>query len=540
VSRILVLGGYGGFGGRISRRLAEAGYCVLVAGRSPSKAVAFCKTGPGLLPIVLDRENIAEALVEHSPDLVVDASGPFQEMDLTIPRACIAAGVHYCDIADSRGFVEAIAGLDGTASEAGVVVIAGASSVPALSGAAIASLAHGMERVTAVEMAISASNQAAAGPAVAAAILGQVGKPFTLRRGGGAVTRYGWQEIEKLDFVVPGLQPLEGRRVALADVPDTALAPDRLPGRPAVTFRAGTELGFQNWALWLLSWPVRWQWLPSLAGLRHWLLPLQRLTARLGSDRSAMRVSLFGMSNGLRIERRWTLIAERGDGPEIPTLTVPLVAARILAGEERAGARDAGQALALTDFEPAFASLTISHASEERTQPDPLYRRVMGKRFDRLPPAVRRMHEVLRDGGASGEAEVLGATNPIGALVARIMRFPRPGQHRLPVSFVERDGGERWVRQFSETSFTSSLSMKNGALVERFGSLRFAFDLQSDDRGLEMTMTGWKFWRLPLPLALAPRSCAREWEELGKFNFDVPIELPLIGRIVHYKGWLVP
>lgn len=85
MSRILVLGGYGGFGGRISRRLAEAGYCVLVAGRSPSKAVAFCKTGPGLLPIVLDRENIAEALVEHSPDLVVDASGPFQEMDLTIP-----------------------------------------------------------------------------------------------------------------------------------------------------------------------------------------------------------------------------------------------------------------------------------------------------------------------------------------------------------------------------------------------------------------------------------------------------------------------
>lgn len=512
---------------------------MLVAGRSSSRAEAFCRTEPGLVPVALDREEIAEALTQHGPNLVVDASGPFQEMDLTVPRACIAAGVHYCDIADSRAFVEAVAGLDKAASDAGVVVISGASSVPALSGAAIASLARGMESVTAVEMAISASNQAAAGPAVAAAILGQVGKPFMLRRGGCAVTRYGWQEIEKLDFEVPGLQTLKGRRVALADAPDIALVPDRLPGRPAVAFRAGTELGFQNWALWLLSWPVRWRWLPSLAGLRRWLLPLQRLTAKLGSDRSAMSVRLFGMANGLRVERRWTLIAQRGDGPEIPSLTVPLLAARIIGGEERTGARDAGQALTLADFEPAFATLAISHTSEEHILPDPLYRRVMGERFDRLPLAVRRMHEVLRDGGASGEAEVLGATNALGTLVARIMRFPPPGRHKLQAAFAERDGEERWTRQFGATSFASSLSSKDGALVERFGLFRFMFDLPSDDRGLEMAMKGWAFGRLPLPLVLAPRSCAREWEELGRFNFDVPIELPLIGRIVHYKGWLV-
>lgn len=191
MSRILVLGGYGGFGGRISRRLAEAGHRVLVAGRSAYRAEAFCRTGSRLVPVELDRKDIAEALHHHRPDLVVDASGPFQEMDLAIPRGCIAARVHYCDISDSRAFIKAIATLDKSAGEAGVVVIAGASSVPALSGAAIASLASGMEIVTAVEMAISASNQAAAGPAVAAAILGQVGQPFELRRGGRTVTRHG-------------------------------------------------------------------------------------------------------------------------------------------------------------------------------------------------------------------------------------------------------------------------------------------------------------------------------------------------------------
>jgi hypothetical protein len=120
------------------------------------------------------------------------------------------------------------------------------------------------------------------------------------------------------------------------------------------------------------------------------------------------------------------------------------------------------------------------------------------------------------------------------------MRFPRPGRHKLLVAFTERDGEERWTRQFGAISFASSLSSKDGVLVERFGAFRFAFDLPSDDRGLEMTMRSWAFGRLPLPIILAPRSCAREWEDLGRFNFDVLIELPLIGRIVHYKGWLLP
>lgn len=540
VSRILVLGGYGGFGGRISIGLASAGHRVLVAGRSRSKAEAFCRTGANLTPITLDRADIAEALALHSPDMVVDASGPFQEMDLTIPRACIAARVHYCDIADSRAFVAVIAALDDSARAAGVVVISGASSVPALSGAVIASLTRGMERVTAVEMAISASNRAAAGPAVAAAILGQVGKPFALWRSGRETTGYGWQKMEKIDFSVPGLKPLTGRGVALADVPDVALLPHRLPGRPAVTFRAGTELGFQNRAVWLLSWPVRWGWLKSLTGLRRWLLPLQSLTAGLGSDRSAMLVRVFGVAGRRRVERRWTLIAERGDGPEIPALSVPLIVAGIAEGREAAGGRDAGQSLTMEEYEAVFATLAISHTSEELVLPDPLYRRVMGERFERLPPMVRTMHEVLRDGGATGEAEVQGASNVLGGLVARIMRFPREGQHKLHVAFAERDGRERWTRWFGISSFSSVLRESDGLLEESFGPLRFAFELSSSEYGLEMKMVRWALGPIPLPLALAPRSQAREWEEDNRFHFDVPIALPLIGRIIRYRGWLVP
>ena len=540
MSRTLVLGGYGGFGGRISRRLAGEGHAVLVAGRSVTKAEAFCRGEPRLIPIALDRSGIVEALSQHKPDLVVDASGPFQAMDLAIPRACIAAGVHYCDIADSTAFVLAIAHLDAVARERGVVVISGASSVPALSGAAVRALAADMDHVTAVEMAISASNRAAAGPAVAAAILGQVGKPFRIWRGGREATVYGWQDPIRVDFVVPGLRPLKQRRVALVNVPDVALTPDRLPGKPSVTFRAGTELDVQNMALWLLSWSVRWGWLKNLAGLGRWLASLQRLTARLGSDRSAMSVRVFGIVAGRRVERRWTLIAEQGDGPEIPTLAVPLLAARILGGQERPGARDGGQALALADFEPAFEGLAIAHAREEKALAPPLYQRVTGERFQFLPIAVRQIHSVLREGGASGEAHVSGAANALGALVARVMRFPPEGRYQLHVAFAERDGIERWTRAFGSYTFGSTLSDEAGSLTERFGPLRFKFELPSDERGLEMRMMSWSVWRVPLPLFLAPRSRAREWEQDGRFCFEVPIALPLVGKIVRYHGWLVP
>ncbi|MEJ5978959.1 DUF4166 domain-containing protein [Novosphingobium sp. PS1R-30] len=538
--RVLVLGGYGGFGGRICRRLAAQGHDVLVAGRSFAKAAAFCRDDPRLIPVGLERSDIVAELSQHAPDLLVDASGPFQAMDLAIPRACIAKGVHYCDIADSRRFVAAVPELDTAARQGGVVVISGASSVPALSGAVVRELSAGLDRVTAVEIAISASNRAAAGPAVAAAILSQVGKPFRLRRGRRTEITNGWQEPIRIDFEVAGLRPLRRRRVALVDVPDVALMPDRLPGTPSVIFRAGTELDFQNIALGLLSWPVRWGWLKSLAGLTPWLAPLQRLTARLGSDRSAMSLRLFGVVGDRRVARRWTLIAEQGDGPEIPALAVPALVARILAGEEQPGARDAGEALALADFQNAFAGLAIAHESSERALQPPLYARIMGGRFGQLPPVLREVHAILHDGGAAGEAEVTGAANLLGKLVARIMRFPPAGRYPLHVSFTERDGRELWTRRFGARTFASSLEEDNGCLVERFGPLRFRFDLPSDHRGLEMRMRAWSAWRIPLPLLFAPRSRAREWEADGRFCFDVPIALPLIGRIVHYRGWLVP
>src|SRR5207237_6660550 len=125
------------------------------------------------------------------------------------------------------------------------------------------------------------------------AILSYAGKPVRLWRGQAWRRGFGWQEMGQIAFRVAGA-PVLRRRVAICDVPDLALLPERYPGRPAARFRAGTELGIETVGLWLLSWLVRWSWLENLRPLTGLLVRAQRLLGGIGGARSAMRVVLKG------------------------------------------------------------------------------------------------------------------------------------------------------------------------------------------------------------------------------------------------------
>jgi hypothetical protein len=541
VSLVLVIGGYGGFGARLCGRLGRAGHELLVGGRSADKAARFCAGLPGARPLAVDRlGDIGALLARERPDLVVDAAGPFQGSDYRVPEACIRSGIPYLDLADARGFVAGIGALDREARAAGVAVVSGASSAPALTGAVARRLADGLDRVDKVDIALSAANRSDGGESVVAAILSYVGKPVVVWRAGRWTRVHGWQEMRREDFRFADGGGLGGRLVAVADLPDCELLPEMLPGRPAVTFRAGTELGFQMISLWLASWPVRWGWLKSLDRLRPWLMPLYRLTGWVGGDRSAMSITLTGSSDVGSVERRWTIVAERGEGLEVPTLAAELLVGEILAGRLPAGARNAASLLSLDRFEPAFAELPVRTQIAERDLSPPLYARAMGPAFEALPPAVRRIHEVRGDAGAVGEGRVRLGGGRMARLVAGAMRFPPEGNWPLHVAFAERGGSEKWTRDFGGHLFSSELSQAGDGVAERFGPLRFEFDLPSGPHGLEMRLRRWSAFHVPMPRFLAPSIGAREWEEDGRFRFGVAVALPLVGDVIGYSGWLEP
>jgi hypothetical protein len=246
--------------------------------------------------------------------------------------------------------------------------------------------------------------------------------------------------MKRVDFkFADGRGGLSGRLVALADLADLELLPALLTGRPAIAFRAGTELGFQMWALWLLSWTVRWGWVKSLAPARRAIVALYRLTGRIGGKRSAMSVTLAGRRGGALVERGWTVVAEQGEGLEIPTLAAELLAADILAGRVEPGARSCESLLTLERFEPLLARLPvrteIGRASAAAAALRPSDGRGLGRSAAGRRAAPPRF--LSRDGGAAGEGTVTRGRSLPARAVAVAMRFPKSGTWPLHVAFAE-------------------------------------------------------------------------------------------------------
>jgi Saccharopine dehydrogenase NADP binding domain len=372
--RVLVIGGYGVFGGRLARRLMQdTNLDVVVAGRSFRKAAAFVSEWGGT-PYGLDRdsdEQIDRALADLSPSLVIDAAGPFQAYGadpLGIARKTIAAGAHYLDLADDRRFVLAIAALDGPAKARGVCAIAGASTIPALSAAAADALAADL-RCPAIEIVIVPGNQAPRGLSLIRAILAQVGQPLRVWRAGRWSRTFGWGEPRTVRLSMPGAEPLPPRWASLIGAPDYDLFPKRY-GASSVLFRAGVELKVLHGGLWLLSWLVRFKIVNSLLGLAQAAQFVADLLKSIGTDRGGMAVTVAGRdAAGRAVRRTWMLIAEAGDGPSIPATPAFIVARKIFSGAVASGARPCLDVFTLDEAEapsPRLRSVLTGTISRRR------------------------------------------------------------------------------------------------------------------------------------------------------------------------------
>lgn len=546
--RILILGGYGTFGGRIVRLLArQKRWRLIVAGRSMRKADIFAQSlgDPRASGLALDRDAIdAAGLKALDLWLVIDASGPFQadgSLDYPVVRAALEAGLHYIDIADALDFVCGIAQFDAAAKSRGLTVIAGASSVPTLSSAVIAELAHDLDPLEA-EIAISSSNQATLGRSVHAALLSYAGKPIRIRRFGAAREIAGLQDWRSVDIHVPGHAPLKGRLVAPCEVPDLALLPARYPSLRKVIFRAGTELAILNRGAGFLARFVSLRILSSLSPLAGLASSAFGLLRGFGSSRSGMLLTVTGRQGAHWERRRWQVLAEDGDGLWVPALASALLAEKLDRGDLSPGAGPGFDMLRLAAFRAAFAGLRIADATEvERLGPSP-FRQWLGGSADALPPAIRAIHDDPLERSASGTVTVTRGIHPVAALMCRSLGFPPSGADLpLTVEFEPRGEGEIWRRIFPTSTFRSYLKPwpgRTGVVRECVGPLAYGFRLETDATGLRMIFERWWLCGIPLPRALGPRVEARQWQEGGDYCFLVNVAAPGLGRVIAYRGRL--
>jgi hypothetical protein len=175
--------------------------------------------------------------------------------------------------------------------------------------------------------------------------------------------------------------------------------------------------------------------------------------------------------------------------------------------------------------------------------PRPLFAQLLGEAFERLPAVVANLH--LRPGTTRyrGEVDVVRGTHPLARLCAWATRLPPSGHGPIQVEIVSDGGRERWTRFVAGHAMRSRLWAADGLLWECLGLATFAFRL-SVEHG-EMLWRVERFRTLgivPLPVrwfsGVQARESVQSTADGDRYHFDVRAALPLIGLLVHYRGWL--
>jgi saccharopine dehydrogenase-like NADP-dependent oxidoreductase len=359
---VLVLGGYGFFGQRISAALAAtASLRVLIGGRDLGRArAAACAMGlPVEHAVALNAHgrNLADTLRRLQVRVLIHTAGPFQGQDYSVACAAIDAGCHYIDLADGRQFVANIGSLSTLAASAGVTVISGASSVPALSSAVVDRYLPGFERLESIRLGIS-SGARAPGLATVKGVFTYAGAPIRCWQNGTWVDAHGWLNLCRHRFP----RPLGKRWLSSCDIPDLELFPRRYPTVQTVSFQAGFASDLGHLVVWSLAGLAKAGLLTDMGAFARPLHRVSRWMEPIMSDKGGMFVTLEGRgADGAPLQINWNLIAERNHGPHIPCGAAIALARKMASGESLpTGAMPCVGLLTVEEFLSPLRDLSIS------------------------------------------------------------------------------------------------------------------------------------------------------------------------------------
>jgi hypothetical protein len=546
---VLLIGATGTFGSRLAESLARiSGLHIVLAGRRETalqdlkSQMTEIALGTTLTCKAMDAQYaLVPALKELKPWLVIDASGPFQFMDYKVPEAALEHGAHFLDLADAETYLLGFNGaLNELAQSKDLVALAGASTTPALTHAVLRDLTKGWQRIDTVDIAIVPGGSSTVGPALVKAITAQAGVPVATFRHGRNTTTLGW--LKSHEVTVPKLGCY---RVTPVETVDAKTMPAMFNITSRMQFSAG-----------LVS-PLEQLGIQAIARLRTFGLfkNTNMLVAPLVLGRWALRhishlnagmiMTAQGLDhNGTSTESQWSLFAQKGHGPHVPTLACVASVRKLLAGGIQSGARMITNDLTREDIEAEMQHLSITTQVETRHAARSVFDNVLdAKAYASLKPAVQKFHAVDSPPVWRGEADVDRGINSISRLLGKFIGHPSAGRAIALCVSVERNGpdSETWTRQFGNQQFHSVMSFKNGRLYETFGPSTFHLGLASERGTAIFPVAAAMLWGIPLPRFLWPTSIGSESEdEQGRFQFDVKITLPIFGLLAHYRGWLTP
>ncbi len=552
--RVLIIGGYGEFGGRLAQLLVRDGHDVIVAGRNLDKAQRFCQRH-ACKALQLDINNDLSSLATIKVDVIVDAAGPYQaygqnDERYRVAKAALECGAHYLDLSDDGNFSAGLTVLDGFAKSKNLVALSGASTTPAISGAVISNMKLGVKTIDKIETSILPGCRAPQGHAVMRAILDQVGNPIQFWRNKQWTAHTGWSNPVK-----KRIGHTIARDANLIMAADALLFPDHFKAK-SVLFRAGLEVSIMNRSLYWLSLLRSRSLLPNLV---KFITPLRWLADRItpfGRDTGGMLVELIGQretDSEQLVHKRWQLRAEPAQGPFVPAVPARALIRKI--DNMTSGARVCISELSLQYYADAMSDLGLTTELNENAF-EYLFQQSLGTDWHALPSAIQATHKVIDQRVLTGTAKITRGTSPLTQLAAAVFRFP-PAAEEIPVKVTKTREGEHeiWVRDFNAKQFKSTLrlthdsSMKDPMrtdrhtdvhiIEEQFGLLKFKLRLRLEHNAMHFDVVRGSCLGLPIPRLLLPISNTREFVKDDTMHFYVELLAPFnLGLIVRYEGWL--
>lgn len=170
---------------------------------------------------------------------------------------------------------------------------------------------------------------------------------------------------------------------------------------------------------------------------------------------------------------------------------------------------------------------------------DPFLRALSQK--DTLPAVVRDLHS--QPGRFTGRCSVERGQGVLVALALRLGGFP-PSAHDIPVTVITQAMGEEWSwhRDFNGHRTRSRLTYdpQRGLVRERIGGLTIWMRPGLSSGRLSLEIKELTLFGCPCPRTLLPHSSTVEWQDdQGRFRFDVSAQVPGLGCLIRYRGWLM-
>src|SRR5258706_9136106 len=116
---------------------------------------------------------------------------------------------------------------------------------------------------------------------------------------------------------------------------------------------------------------------------------------------------------------------------------------------------------------------------------EPLFRRLIGPDFDRLPASIRAVHDGSPARRLRGHCEVIRGEGFLSRLCGAFANLPPAGEGvPIEVEIACEGEGETWRRDFGGHRLGSRMRSRHGELEERLGPATFRYRLGPHAGGL--------------------------------------------------------